>query len=134
MCIIIDTNMAGDYASNKEYLGPIKNYLLKGGRVVISDTLFREYPASFKNVVVELKRMGRISQFVDRPLPASVCERMISNDHHIVGLVRISRVRVVCTKDHELIVDLKNSNVVPKPRCKVYRQPSARRVLVGCCP
>lgn len=134
MCIIIDTNSAGDYAQNKEYLKPIGQFITNGGRIVISRMLFEEYPTSFQKVIVELARVGKVVQCEPEHLPPEVARRMMSDDPHIVSLVRTSRARVVCTQDNALIEDLKNATIIRDPRCSVYKHEGARGVLNGCCP
>src|SRR5262245_54821214 len=129
MCIVVDTSTAGDYVNKKQYLKPVGNFILRGGRIVISERLFQEYPVSFRNVVVELKRMGKVMQFDDEQLPAEIAGQMASDDPHVVSLVRKSKTRVVCTRDDNLILDLKNSAIVSSPRCSVYKHEGARRVL-----
>jgi rRNA-processing protein FCF1 len=134
VCIVVDTSTAGDYVNKKEYLAPVGNFILKGGKIVISRCLFEEYPASFRNLVVELKRVGKVVQCDDEDLPPEIAAKMESDDPHVVSLVRKSRSRVVCTRDDNLIKDLKNKAIVDSPRCSVYRHEGARRVLSGCCP
>src|SRR5262245_20347851 len=99
MCIVVDTNTAGDFVNNKGYLKPVANFLLRGGQIVISKILFEEYPMSFRNVVVELKRIGRVLQCEDEKLPAEIASQLRSDDAHVVSLVRTSKARVVCTRD-----------------------------------
>jgi hypothetical protein len=134
MCIIIDTCMAGDYIHKKKQLAPIGRYLEGGGKVIIDADLYGEYPTKFRNLIVELSRVGRIVRLNPPPLPRSVSTLLVSNDVHVVRLVRAAKSRVVCTRDDNLIKDLKNGSIVNAPRCKVYKHDGAKRVLDGCCP
>lgn len=134
MCIIIDANMASDFVTKKDYLSPVIDYVLRGGVLTICQSLFLEYPHGFRNVVAELKRGGKVKQFDDEELPGDVAQKLASDDPHVVSLVRRSGTRVVCTKDTDLIDDLKNASIVNTPRCKVYRHTGASGVLKRCCP
>lgn len=132
MCIIIDNCVTGDYVNKRSYLQPVAKYVDRGGRVIVSASVFLEYPFSFQKIIVEWRRNGRVKQFEDVPLPRQLAQLLISNDSHVVALVRTSGVRVVCTTDANLIVDLKNPAIINAPRCKVYKKESAKSVLNGC--
>ncbi|MCY4542041.1 MAG: hypothetical protein OXB95_06555 [Rhodobacteraceae bacterium] len=47
----------------------------------------------------------------------------LSNDHHVLGLARISGARLLFTDDKDLMKDFKNLKLIPKPKGKVYRVP-----------
>lgn len=133
MCIIIDNCLTGDYLQKKQTLEPVRNYIEKGGRVAINRALFEEYPPPFQAVMIELDRAGKIRRFGQSPLEREVRAQLASNDEHVVELVRVSRIRVVCTNDNDLISDLKNTAIIPRPACKIYRHAGAKKVLNGCC-
>lgn len=134
MCIIIDNCLVMDLKNDQKHMEPIKKYLEKGGIVVLSDELYREYPASFQAAVVELQRRNQVRKVKAPALGNDVRKLITSNDHHVISLVLGAAVEVVCTTDDDLTNDLKNPKIIKKPRCKVYRHARAKRVLSGCCP
>lgn len=134
MCIVIDNCQAMDIKNNHEDMEPVVRYLKKGGIIVLSDKLYKEYPSSFQSTIVELQRRNQVRRVSPPALDKAVKAIVTSNDHHVIALVREARVEVVCTADNRLTDDLKNPRIVSNPRCRVYRHKSAKRILSGCCP
>lgn len=133
MCIIVDTNMTGDYQKKPAYLQPVLRYFLGGGKITINPALIQEYPEKFIATIAELNKNGQVKLYGDATPSEKIKKLMVSDDPHIIALVRESGTRVVCTKDKSLMVDLKNPNIVNRPRCKVYKHKGAASVLDGCC-
>ena len=133
MCIIIDANMATDFSNGADYTSPIAEYIKRGGSLVVNDQLFAEYPRKIHSILSELGRSKKLKKFDCGQLPDNIASKMISDDPHIVDLVLQSKTTVVCTKDEDLTADLKNPNIVRRPRCSVYKHEGSKSVLVGCC-
>jgi rRNA-processing protein FCF1 len=43
-----------------------------------------------------------------------------SDDPHILALARLSGIRLLCTEDKELMIDFKNTNIIPAPNGSIY--------------
>ncbi len=133
MCLVIDNNMAGDYIAEHEYLIPILKYIESGGKMAFNASLLKEYPYKLVNLAMNLKKVGRGILIQNEKLPNNIKNNMTSDDPHILALIANSSTRVVCTKDSNLIDDLKNPLFFNKPRCKVYQHQGSSSVLDGCC-
>ncbi len=54
----------------------------------------------------------------------------ISDDPHIIGLMQIESYRLICTKDTDLIKDVKNKKLINKKhRGKIYNEKSSKDLL-----
>ncbi len=133
MCIILDTNMASDFAQGEAYLAPVAKYLKQGGLVTVNPALIREYPKAILSTLAELGRNNKLRRFEDGDVPAEVSNKLTCDDPHIIDLVMQSRTTVVCTKDKLLTDDLTNPEIISNPRCKVYQHEGAKSILTGCC-
>jgi len=134
MCLIIDNNVTGDLLGGRDYIDPVRKYIRDGGNLIVSDVLIMEYPYRMQNLVNELLRQKRVHYFRNGKLRVDVEREMVSDDWHVIDLVQRSKARVVCTRDNNLTIDLKNPKIVHNPRCRVYRHQGAKDLLVGCCP
>lgn len=133
MCLVIDNNMAGDYLGKQDYLKPILKYIESGGKIAFNKSLLEEYPHKLVELAINLKKVGRGILINDETLPAKIKNKMVSDDPHILAIVANSTTRVVCTKDTNLITDLKNAEFFSKPKCKVYQHEGSASILKGCC-
>ena len=43
-----------------------------------------------------------------------------SNDTHVIALAQISRCRILCTRDNDLIADFKSKQLINNPRGRIY--------------
>ena len=144
MCLIIDTNVAPLALCDPAHpeFEPVHRSLFGAGRpeqnLVYGGALASEYDKSgrISHAVEELRRAGRAwredDADVDRETEVvrSGCQ---SNDPHIIGLARVSGVRLLCTRDHSLMADFKDTGLVPKPQGKVYTQKGNQHLLAEEC-
>ena len=133
MCAIIDNNITADIVNDVEYVKPVIDYLKAGGRIATSQSIIKEYPNKFLSLLDQLKKNNQVTFYHEVNLTPIQTASMKSDDPHILALVMNSDVRVVCTRDVNLIKDLKNPNFVAAPRCKVYARSKSKSVLNGCC-
>jgi len=145
LCLIVDTNVAHlvlTRADDPDF-GPAHSALFDNRaprqKIAYGGKLAEEY-AKDKGVldaVRVLARRGRAwredDAKVDRETIA-VRPECRSDDPHIIGLARISGVRLLCTKDRDLIADFKNTSVLPRPQGKVYTQNRNQHLLAEECP
>ena len=146
MCLIIDVNVAHkillmsddpDFRDVHECLFTSK---MPHARIAHGGKLTREYLHSHKirRVLVELDRAGRawkvddelVEREVEWVLESGLCE---SDDEHIIGLARVSHVRLLCSHDQALHIDFTNKALLDKPRGKVYQTRKHKRLLRKFC-
>lgn len=133
MCIVIDANMACDFANGAEHTKPISKYIEQGGLVTLNEKLLEEYPKRVHPLFAELARSNRVRKFTLSQLPDELQALVTSDDPHIIDLVLQSKTTVVCTQDKALTDDLTNHRIIKNPRCKVYQHDGAKDILRGCC-
>jgi len=142
MCLILDVNMAG--LVDAPQFAPIVQALATGkARAVYGGTkLGQEYVRAgerFRGLIRELDGKGHARQ-LPRALIDAEEQRLAvsglcrSNDHHILAVARIGRVRLLCThQDHALIADFKANPLLDQPRGQVYRSPRNARLIPRHC-
>ena len=127
MCIIIDTNLYGEFG--KEYMKPLRQWIEKrGGKIVYSwaGDIGRELNAhgSMK------ERLGRYLQAGRAKLiPKKEVERekevvdgldLQSNDPYIIALARVSNTLLLTSKDSALCEDFKDKKIIERGG-KIYK-------------
>lgn len=145
MCLIVDTNVAHlvlTRADDPDF-GPVHSALFDNRaprqKITYGGKLAEEYARDrgVLSAVRVLARRGRAwredDAEVDRKTDV-VRSRCQSNDPHIIGLAHISGVRLLCTRDHSLIADFRNKDLLDKPRGKAYTQSGNQHLLAEDCP
>ena len=132
MCIIIDTNQAGNFCkAEAPYMAMLMKWVNKGGRIVCGKPLKKELfeVKRMRGLIKEWERRGQLVEFDDGRI--KTCEKKIkdgckSNDAHIVALAIESKANVIVTEDQDLIKDLKNHKLVGN-EIKIYKKPENAR-------
>lgn len=132
MCIIVDANVLGNFLSDPadEDTKPIRKWLDRGwGRIVYSTggTFASEIKGAARERLAVYVRDGRAAS-----IPADRFEerkralegRIQSDDPHVLALALEAKVRLLYTKDKQLIADFTDKKIIDRPRGKVY---SSRR-------
>ena len=127
MCIIIDTNLYGEFG--KEYMEPLRRWIEKrGGKIVYSlaGDIGRELNAHGRMK----KRLERYSQAGKAKLiPEEEVEeekeiveglRLQSNDPYIIALARVSNTRLLTSEDAALCKDFKDKKIIERGG-KIYK-------------
>lgn len=147
MClVIVDLNVATRVLlapADPEYKGVRKAFfgaarphavLVHGGR------LTEEYRGNhlLARALVELDRSARARVVPDGDIHAATAAIAAtglagSNDHHILGLARVSGARVLCSEDGALRADFKDRRLINNPRGKIYSKPGHRTILSHNC-
>ena len=129
MCLIIDANIASLVFSAEphEDFQPIWDALQNGRAVAVhGGHLTVEYArlTRIRRLLLELGRRGALRKVEDGPVDlatADFAEQEIrSDDSHILGLARVSRVRLLCSHDQDLHADFTNPALL-RPRGSVYQ-------------
>lgn len=142
MCLILDTNRFGDVLSEttKEEYKPLLLWLTDpygDGAVVLGGSKYRGELGKHRKAIdffVKLSQAGRLREVDDKAVnaeaarieKAKACE---SDDEHVIALARVSGARVVCTEDQDLFEDVKDKGLLDKPRGRVYRDASHKKLL-----
>jgi hypothetical protein len=146
MCLIVDVNIAPNVLltdHDPDFLH-VHNRLFatKGptAKLVYGGKLVEEYGHNegIRRILRELDRAGRTRKIPDEDVENEcvVVESMNecqSNDHHIIALARVGKVRLLCSRDHALIADFTNKKLLDSPRGKVYQYASHRELLTRFC-
>ena len=138
MNIIIDTNRLTVCANGEdESLPVLKALFSKSLKMVLGGSkLNQEYRRHTKfctNILAELERQGVLIILDNDEVDDE--ERRIykiehrSDDEHILAVARLSGSRLLYSHDGDLHKDFKNTDIVPKPRGRVYKNPSHSRLL-----
>ena len=92
---------------------------------------------ALKRTLVQLDRAGRAHRFPDAAVDAAaqqIAESGIaeSNDHHVLGLARVSGARVLCSADNDLRRDFRKRSLL-NPKGKLYSRAAHSRILSHNC-
>ena len=134
--MILDTNMWGDFLKPKNQdMKPIQNWLEKrNGKLVYSrhQGFIKELSEKHLQLLQEYGRTGK-AKLVDKKEVTKAIEEIKnehnienSDDHHILGLAKASRVNLLCTKDkilHKYFKEIIKGNI--------YQDKSHQRLLTS---
>lgn len=124
MPIVIDANRAGDFSAPLSGLAPeilhrIRNRSVK---VVVGGKLLQELSKTrFRSVLVELGRVGLLINISHKDVEAEQAAMLniliVSDDIHVLALLRKSNCRLIYTDDTDLITDIHNPLVLSPQGC-----------------
>jgi len=129
MCLIIDNNKCGEFfrVPLGELEALIVEWIGRRGRIAIGGRLRSEMLGNRKmrSFLSELKRGGRLTEIDDSLVNLKESELedsglLSSDDPHVIALALISGARLLHTSDAALILDFKSSQVISKPRGKIF--------------
>ena len=141
MCIIVDANRLGQFLAEPpdEDSAPIHEWLNRpnaaGTLVYSTGGGFRgEVGRTARRKLAEYVRAGKAryvpaEHLVDDEERLRTSGELRSNDAHILALAKVSGVRLLHTRDKDLIADFKNPHLISKPRGKVYSGAANARLL-----
>lgn len=137
MCVIIDKNVVGDlFADTGSNFKPFFDWMGKDGCVVYGGKKYRTELAGSSNLrtfMVVWKRTGKAREMDDNKVDTEqkrIKPECTSDDSHIIALARVSGARVLILKaDKNLEQDFKDRELINKPRGRIYKNESHRRLL-----
>jgi hypothetical protein len=141
MCVIIDVNLAFCiFASAPEAdFRPVFEWLHapdKNGCLVFGGKLSKELSnrIASRRYLRALLQAGRAYQIPDATVQSE--EQQVtasghcrSDDPHVVALARVSGARTLCSHDRALHQDFRNSDLISKPRGRVYQNETHAHLL-----
>ena len=129
MCIIIDTNLYGEF--NKEYMKPLREWIEKrNGKIVYSPVgdIGKELNRNgkMKDRLKEYLRAGKAKHISEEEVEKKkqdVVEKLDleSNDPYIIALAKVSNTRLLTSEDAALCSDFKNKKIIRRKRGKIYK-------------
>lgn len=129
MCLIIDSDTVHRVfpSPSIDYVPVFRALTEKRAKLAYGGELKRAYQGtSFRRILFRLDQQGSTLIVPDAPVDAetrrlardNVCS---SNDHHILALAIVGRVRLLCSLDNDLAADFRNPKILKNPRGSVYR-------------
>lgn len=141
MCLILDANIVHHvFPLPSPDFRPINRALLmKRARLAYGGRLTLEYNRIdwFRRLLVQLDRSGVAFQ-CDSGLVNAETARLersglcVSDDPHIIALAAVSRIRLLCSNDHDLHADFKNRALLNPPG-SVYQNSTHKHLLLEHC-
>lgn len=135
MLIIIDANVTTEFFPLTEDAKPVLEAILKGSITCVSgqrhkaEMLRCKFRTLYRAFLISGKLREYPSDAIDveeRRLPSG----MKSDDPHILALARVSRARVLFSRDVNLHNDFVNPRFINDPRGKIYQKnPDHLRLL-----
>ena len=136
MCIIIDTNMVGDFVNKRANTVPLKKWLDQGKGKLINPPsgtrLHKEYnKGRFKRALARYRKTGvavPISASAEEVenLSAELKPRLKSNDSHIIALAIVSGAKLLASNDKKLGEDFREHKDI---RGKIYKDKKHESLL-----
>ena len=137
MCIIIDTNLYGEF--NKEYMKPLREWIeKKNGKIVYSlagdigrelndnrgmKKRLKEYLAAGKAKLVPKEKVEKQKKYVVEKLDLK------SDDPYIIAMAQVSNTKLLTSEDYALCRDFKNSKIIGGKIYKVQEHNEHKRLL-----
>lgn len=133
--IIIDANVASEFGpSQTEEAKYIASWLSRHGFLATGGKNLSELAKTvILDFVNELRRAGRVQLSDNKRLEMAerkFTKNIRSNDRHVIVLARVSKARVLYTRDRSLMEDFKNKELINKPRGKCFSSASLHQHLL----
>lgn len=143
MCAIVDANLASDFFGDPvdEDLRPLWDWIVEGhGVLVVGGQLIEELEelGDARRVLRNWERAGRArtaphDEVEDETRRLKRANRRAklyrSNDPHVIALARVSKARLLCSRDKRLHADFGNKDLIDGPRGVVYQNSSHAHLL-----
>lgn len=147
VCVIIDANLAFRIFTStpEDDFRPVFDWLHapdKNGCVVYGGKLYEELSSrtESRRYLLRLVQAGRarlIPEGILQPEEEELSRGGLcqSNDPHVIALARVSGARTLCSHDRALHQDFRNSELISKPRGRVYQNATHTKLLclAPCC-
>jgi hypothetical protein len=141
MCLIVDANVATQVFTSEpgDDFRPLWEALrTKRAVAVHGGQLTSEYMQikSILRLLIELARQGVLRKIPDEAVCAATAEYseqpITSDDPHILGLAKVSGVRLLCSHDQYLHSDFTNPSLL-RPKGAVYQTAAHRHLITKHC-
>lgn len=134
MSLIIDANCANAAFSEPAHTdyAPLIKALAEGrAKLVVGGKLRKEYSrlGPVRRMFRALNQAGRALSIADEQVDAEEAKvvadfELESDDPHILALARVSRSRLLCSRDQALHTDFTNPTIINRPRGSIYQDAS----------
>lgn len=135
MCIIVDANVANEFAARSADAVPVLKKVVDGNlRMVCDHDLKEEWLRTrLGRLYQQLQLAGKIVEYTHEQtkIEIAIVKKMPlkSDDPHVIALARVSGARILFSRDIRLHEDFKNLAFVPDVKGKVYQFCKHRRLL-----
>lgn len=127
MCIIVDANRLSTFANlNDPNAEPIHRWLRRGATIVYSveGAFANEISYKAKRLLQDYDRAGIARNFPAQSFVEELRKvqrlELRSDDPHVLALARASGARLLYSNDRNLHDDFRDTQIVPRPKGKVY--------------
>ena len=142
MCVIVDNDVVALVLVKKDaaFVPVMQAIQKRRHKLTYGGRLKDEYLKSVlvRRVLRVLDEAG-LSRIVSDDSIASIESQLIandvckSNDAHVIALAQVSKTRLLCSRDNDLIADFTNLKLLSKPRGRVYKNADHRALVNQCC-
>lgn len=140
--LMVDANVCSLVFGDDAEFGPVREALFLGRpkpwTLAHGGKLTDELKAvnAAWSALIALDRAGSVivvaSPDVELEIARLVKQRVCrSNDIHVVAVGRLSKARLLCSRDQNLIADFTDSRLISRPRGRVYQNHTHARLLRG---
>lgn len=138
MCLIVDSNsVCAVFLKTKPKFEELRRAVeAKRAKIIYGGKLTHEYRQvySFWRLLIALDRQGSARQVDNDQVDRETARLMAtggckSNDPHVIALARVGGARLICSEDRKLQKDVRNPNLLSKPRGNIYTK-SGHRALI----
>jgi hypothetical protein len=134
MCIIIDANVANEFASESlDAIPVLKRVVAKKLKIVCGGRLKAEWHRTkLRRMYQQLVLAGSLVEYTEEQTQLGIeqisTQNIKSDDPHVLGLARVSGARILFSKDVKLHDDFKNMEILPG-KGKIYQNAAHVHVL-----
>jgi len=142
MCLIVDANVGNRVftPTPSADFAPVWNALVAGRAVAIHGGLlsveYTRLSAVARRLLLELTRQGKVRKADDAAVELATDEfkqqEINSDDPHILGLARVSGVRLLCSHDERLHADFTNPALL-RPKGSIYQTAEHAHLIARHC-
>ena len=135
MCIIVDANVANEFAARSIDAAPVLKKVVDGNlRMVCDHDLKKEWLRTrLGKLYRQLQLAGKIVEYSHEQTKTGIAivkrMQLKSDDPHVIALARVSGARILFSRDIRLHEDFKNLTLIPDIKGKVYQFCRHRRLL-----
>lgn len=130
MAVLVDADVSGAVLGVACTFPILRRWLFKNpsGKLALCPELAEEYRCrDVIKLVKYLERVGRVLRPVraryEQERTAVDALRCRSNDQHVIALLRSTGVKLICTRDRDLMHDVRDRDIL-SPGAKIYNEAS----------
>jgi len=134
MCLLVDANICGDFFNRRGAFSIAFDWVHEKGCLVYGGQLKKELEQNpmAERILTVWYQSGHAYREDDEAI--SIKAKQIRNsccstDPHILAVAILSKSRLLCTNDGNLIKDFTGNRIITNPKGKIFRYSSHRHLL-----